>query len=231
MKKEEIHWGDWHRILLGTAPSQFLLEVFIRTVIMYLVLLIVLRLLGKRMGGQLTISELAVMLTLGAIISVPMQVPEKGMLQGILVLFCALLFQRGINYFGLKSHKIENLLQGRESLLIKNGVMVTEQLVSMKISREQLAGVLRHQKIYNLGEVSRVYIEACGLFSIYKYPKAKAGLALLPPQDEAAGTELSVSEDVFVCSNCGNPATTVIQTNMPCNNCSANQWTNAVIAK
>ena len=231
MKKEEIHWGDWHRILFGTAPEQFLLESFIRTIIMYLVLLVVLRLLGKRMGGQLSISELAVMLTLGAIVSVPIQIPEKGILQGILVLFCALLFQRGINYLGVKNHKIENLIQGRERLLVKNGVMVADQMIAMKISREQLSAELRHKKIYNLGEISRVYIEACGLFSIYKFAKAKPGLALLPPEDEVAGTELYERNNVSVCAHCGNPANKQAATDQACNNCSANEWTHAVTAK
>ena len=231
MKKEEIHWADWHRILLGTAPLEFLLEALIRTIIIYMILLVVLRLLGKRMGGQLTISELAVMLTLGAIIAVPMQIPEKGILQGLLVLFCALVFQRGINYLGLKSQRWENLIQGQESLLVKNGVMVTDQLLKMKISREQMAAVLRNKGIYNLGEVSRVYIEACGLFSIYKFPKGKSGLALLPPQDEAAGTELSVSNGIYVCWRCGNCANKLTATHQPCENCGASEWTPAVTSK
>lgn len=231
MKKEEVHWADWHRILLGTAPDQFLLEVLIRTIIMYLFLLVTLRLLGKRMGGQLTISELAVMLTLGAIISVPMQIPERGLLQGLLVLICALVFERGINYLAVKNHHIEEILQGHESLLVKNGVMVADELTAMKISREQMMALLRNRKIYNLGEVQRVYIEACGLFSVYKYPSPKPGLALLPPDDEAAGTELSVNEELLVCCQCGNPVKDVKESNQPCNNCGANQWTLAVINK
>jgi uncharacterized membrane protein YcaP (DUF421 family) len=230
MKKEEIHWGDWHRILLGTAPMEFLLETLIRTIIMYLILLVVLRLLGKRMGGQLTISELAVMLTLGAIIAVPMQVPEKGILQGILVLFCALVFQRGINYLGIKSHKMENFIQGGEELLIKDGVMVIDQLRKMKISREQMAAELRSKGIFNLGEVSRVYIEACGLFSIYKMAKAQPGLVLIPPKDEAA-TEFYLSSGVYVCWQCGKAAEQLNGTNQPCNNCGANEWTAAGTSK
>lgn len=231
MKKEEVHWADWHRILLGTAPDQFLLEVLIRTVVMYLVLLVTLRLLGKRMGGQLTISELAVMLTLGAIISVPMQIPERGLLQGLLVLVCALIFERGINYLAVKNHNIEHFLQGRESLLVKNGVMVADELTAMKISREQMTALLRNRRIYNLGEVQRLYIEACGLLSVYKYQVPKHGLALLPPGDEAAGKELSVNEGLLVCWQCGNPANKTKETNQSCNNCGANQWTPAVINK
>jgi len=85
MRKEEINWDDWLRILIGTAPAEFLLEVLISTIIIYLFVLLTLRLMGKRMGGQLTISELVVMLRLGAIVSVPMQIPDKGLLQGIIV--------------------------------------------------------------------------------------------------------------------------------------------------
>jgi hypothetical protein len=58
MKKEDIHLGDWARILFGEAPPIFLLEVFIRTLIVYVFLLYILRWLAKRMSGQLTIMEL-----------------------------------------------------------------------------------------------------------------------------------------------------------------------------
>lgn len=231
MKKEEIHWADWHRILLGPAPLEFLLEVLIRTLIMYLILLVILRLLGKRMGGQLTISELAVMLTLGAIISVPMQIPDRGILQGILVLICALVFQRGINYLSVKNARIEHVLQGQESQLVKDGVMLVDELSAMKISREQLMAVLRNQDIYNLGEVRRVYLEACGLFSVFKYSESRPGLSLLPPDDEAAGTELSVLKDVLLCAQCGHPAQSELETNAPCKNCNTNNWVAAVITK
>jgi uncharacterized membrane protein YcaP (DUF421 family) len=230
MKKEEIHWLDWHRILVGTAPEQFLLEVLIRTIIIYLFLLVTLRLLGKRMGGQLTISEVAVMLTLGAIISIPMQVPDKGLLQGILVLACALFFQRGLNYLGIKSRKIERILQGEERLLVKNGIVATDELKSMKMSREQMFAALRGEKIYNLGEVRRVYIEACGLFSIFKYPEAKPGLSLLPPGDAGQVSELSIINDVTICGKCGKQSSTH-QNNKACENCKANQWTKGVIAR
>jgi len=78
MKKEEIHLYDIKRILLGQAPVEFMLEVLIRTVITYIALLFLLKLLGKRMDGQVTIIEMSVMITLGAIVSVAMQLPDRG---------------------------------------------------------------------------------------------------------------------------------------------------------
>ncbi|QPH40179.1 DUF421 domain-containing protein [Pedobacter endophyticus] len=231
MKQEEIHWGDWHRILFGMVPAEFLIEVLVRTVIVYILLLITLRFLGKRMGGQLTISELAVMLTLGAIISVPMQIPERGLLQGLLVLVCAVVFQRGLNYFAVKYNKIERFTQGKESLLVQDGVIAATQLARMKISREQLAAELRCQNIYNLGEVRRVYLEASGLFSIFKYPKPRPGLSLLPIGEETAEKQFSDIAGSMVCFDCGNRASTHDEAQNNCKNCGSKHWTNAVISK
>src|SRR3954466_6809645 len=109
MKKYEIHLADWQRMLFGQAPPIFLLEVFVRTLIIYVFLLFVLRWLGKRMSGQLTILEMAVMLTLGAIVSVAMQIPDRGLTLSMLVLFCTLAFQRGLSLWGIKSARIEEL--------------------------------------------------------------------------------------------------------------------------
>lgn len=230
MKKEEIHWGDWHRILFGNAPPEFLIEVLIRTIIIYLFLLITLRIMGKRMGGQLTISELAVMLTLGAIVAVPMQIPEKGLLQGILVLLCAFVFQRGITYLAIKNYKIELLTNGSESILIKDGVMVAAELTKTRVTREQLLALLRNKGVYNLGEVQRVYLEACGIFSVFKYPDPKPGLSLLPSTDERTGKEFRIIPETTVCKQCGQPADSINDTQKPCNNCSAQNWVPAVLA-
>lgn len=231
MKKEEIHWADWHRILMGTAPEQFLLEVLIRTAIIYLVLLLVLRVMGKRMGGQLTISELAVMLTLGAIIAVPMQAPDRGLLQGILVLICALAFQRGINYLGVKSNKMERLTQGTETLVVSDGIICADRLAALKISREQLLAVLRSKGIYNLGEVRGLYLEACGLFSVFKFGEPRPGLSLLPPGDQGPCDEFDVSGEIQVCHECGNRIKRIAESANKCDNCGANKWTSAVKIK
>ena len=55
MKKEDIIPGDFYRILFGETPAIFLFEVLLRTLLLYIALLVVVRVMGKRMGGQLTI--------------------------------------------------------------------------------------------------------------------------------------------------------------------------------
>jgi uncharacterized membrane protein YcaP (DUF421 family) len=228
MEKEEIIFTDWHRWLFGPTPGVFMLEVLLRTVFMYLVLLVILRLMGKRMGGQLTISELAVMLTLGAIISLPMQAQEKGVLQGVLVLLCALAFQRGINLLGFESKRAEKLLQGKESLLVKDGVINVKKMQDTKISNQQLFAMLRSRNIYNLGEVERVYLEASGLFSIYKFKDPFPGLPLLPAADEGV-LEIQHKRPQLVCERCGQAEKEKTEPST-CSNCQADQFTNAVLS-
>lgn len=231
MKKEEIHWADWYRIFFGTAPLEFLLEALIRTVLIYMILLIVLRFLGKRMGGQLTISELAVMLTLGAIISVPMQVPDRGLLQGILVLCGALLFQRGITFLSVRYKKIELITEGEGAVLVKNGVLQVSRLRELRISRDQILAELRKENVYNLGEVRRMYLEACGLFSIIKYNQPRPGLAIIPEGDPEAETTFKHHEHMIVCKRCGESGKDVHGGNITCQICSTNQWVSAVTSQ
>ncbi|ACT91787.1 DUF421 domain-containing protein [Dyadobacter fermentans] len=231
MKKEDIVPGDFYRILFGEAPPVFMLEVLLRTLLLYLALLFVVRIMGKRMGGQLTISELAVMVTLGAIVSPGMQMPQTGLLVCMLILVCALVFQRGSNWLEFKSARFEHISQGEVSTLIKDGVLQLDEMQRTKISRQQLFAALRNESIYNLGEVERAYLEACGMFSIYRTEQATAGLLLYPPSDpEINAFRQHQLDDRLACANCG--ATPQGQQRSDrCPVCGADQWDQASISE
>jgi len=122
--------------------------------------MLVVRLLGKRMSGQISLTELSVMITLGAIVSPVMQLPDRGIFFGVLVLFVALFFQRGLNWLAFKNEKIEHLSQGKMSMLIKDGTLVLEEMEKTHITKQQVFSFLREKRITNLGKVKRGYLEA-----------------------------------------------------------------------
>jgi uncharacterized membrane protein YcaP (DUF421 family) len=227
MKKYEIHIDDWQRILLGQTPPIFLLEVFIRTVIIYIVLLFILRWLGKRMSGQLTILELSIMLTLGAIVSVGMQMPERGIAMTVVVLFCTLFFQRTVSQLGIKNARLEELAYGKMSLLVKDGVLQLEEMSKCRISQQQLFAQLRNNGIFHLGNVQRVYLEACGLFSIVKTKNEQPGLSILPQGDNIT-LKVMQANDEMVCGHCGLLADKGNE--KACPNCGYQEWTQTVIS-
>jgi uncharacterized membrane protein YcaP (DUF421 family) len=227
MEKFELHLADWQRIVFGIAPPVFLLEVFVRTVLVYLFLLLIVRELGKRMSGQLTLTEMAVMLTLGAIVSVGMQVPDRGIALSMFVLCCTLIFHRGLSWWGIKSARVEELTHGRISTLVKDGVMEIEEMRRCRISQQQLFAQLRGKGVYNLGDVRRVYLEASGLFTIIKSKSKLAGLSTFPPKDEQT-KNLFDTKDGMACGNCGKVTTNTLAMNQ-CPKCGANAWKQALM--
>lgn len=231
MKKENIQLGDWERLFFGNTPIEFMVEVFLRTIFIYLLLLLILRLLGKRMTSQASILELAVMVTLGAIIALPMQDPQTGLLPGVVILFCVLGFHRFSNWVSFKSTRTEKLVQGKMSMLVKNGVLDVKQMRKAALSHEQLYTQLREKDIRHLGQVQRVYLEACGLFSVFQFEEAKPGLSIIPAKDEKLALTPAKSEKFCACKNCGK-----IEERKPaglnaCKNCGENDWKPAIDAE
>lgn len=229
MKNTDIKLSDWNRILFGEAPITFLIEVLFRTLFIYFILLIVIKLMGKRMAGQLTISELAVMLTLGAIITVPTQIPQSGVLQGVILLFFVLGFQQALTVLMFKNKKLENITQGTASMLIKNGILQLKTMYKEGISKPQLFTQLRMKEIYNLGKVERMYHEGCGIFSTYTFETDRLGLSVLPKTDISIHSiNQQPDHNMLVCTNCGTVKEKLVNLDIICTNCGHNNWDVAV---
>jgi len=228
MKKEEIHLWDLKRIFFGQAPPEFLLEVLIRSLIIYISVIIIARLLGKRMNGQLSILEKAVMVLMGAILAVPMQQPDKGLLQGIVLLLGILLLLRGINWLAFKNKRLERVIHGGTALLVKDGELQLEALHKAKVSKQQLFSIIRSKEVYQLGKIKRLYMEPYGLFSLYEEKGSKPGLSVLPPKDEDLSENLEETT-AQACCNCGRVEKAPTATGS-CPRCGNAEWTTAVLS-
>jgi uncharacterized membrane protein YcaP (DUF421 family) len=226
MKKEEIHLGDLQRILLGSAPAHFLLEVLLRSVIIYVVTLLVMRWLGKRMNGQHTITELAVMVMMGAIIALPMGAPDRGIVQGIVILLVILALLRGLTWLSFKHPSFQKSLQGDVILLVRDGELQLDVMKDYRISRQQVYALLRTRDVLHLGRVKRLYLESSGRFSLYQQPDAQPGLPVTPPTDNDLLATLEKAEQQACCS-CGHlrPPS---DPDLICTRCGGGEWTPAI---
>lgn len=228
MKKEEIHLYDINRILIGNTSPEFLLEVFIRTLIIYFAAIITLRLLGKRMSGELTISELAIMIMMGAIIGPAAQIPDRGLLAGIIIFIFVFSLEKLLNWLEFKKPRAERITQGNISMLVKDGVIDQKEMRKTNIPNEQLFSELRGKKILNLGKVKRVYLEASGNFSIYTTGEEKPGLWIFPPKDRDILDTARYSSQLLACTNCGYVIPRS-EKEESCPGCSGHQWEKAMI--
>jgi len=112
-------------------------------------------------------------------------------------------------------------------LLVKDGIIYTEEMNNARITRQQLFEVIREKEIYNLGNVERVYLEACGIFSVYQREKQFAGLSILPPGDTSVFNERPTAEGFSACKNCGYTAKLTADTTCP--SCGKIEWEKAVM--
>jgi uncharacterized membrane protein YcaP (DUF421 family) len=229
MPQNSFSLCDWKRIVFGDAPPQFLIEVFFRSILMYVVLLLTLRLLGKRMNAQLSIMEFAVMISLGAIVSLPMQSPERGVLNGAVLLIFILAFQRGLAFLSFKSRQVERIVNGNTSTLVKDGILQAEIMRKEGITKDQLFAQLRHKDVNQLGELDRVYLEAHGVFSVFHARSPKPGLSTLPEKDDAYLGAQPREAGMRACCYCGATEKKKSMEANECPNCHHRRWTQAII--
>ena len=185
MDFSDIRLTDFMRIAMGNAPWWFLIEVVCRGIVMYLLLLVVMRLMGRRIGGQMSTPELAVVFTLGAAIGMPVQAPQSGLLAAAVVLLVAFVFQRSVAHLSTKSRRFEIVTQGAVVVLVEEGRVNNDNRAKAALSRDKVFSELRSQGILQLGQLRRVYLEAPGEFSLVHYVKERPGLPLAPEAPDA----------------------------------------------
>jgi len=218
---------DWKRLLVGDAPWWSLIEIGLRSVLIYLLLMGTMRLMGKRVAGQMSLSELAVIVTLGAAVGVPMQVQDRGMLPPVLILCIALAFQRGISRWAFESRRVEMATQGDALVLVKNGRLLLEAMRSAVLSRERLFSTLRNQSVTHLGEIERAYLETNGQLSLFKFATPRPGLCILPDFDDDAVACDDCAARHFVCTSCGYVCAALEEPGASCVHCGARRWGSA----
>lgn len=217
----------WQRLLIGDGPWAFVLEAVWRGAFMYVLLLIFMRMMGKRVAAQLTTNERAVVLMLGAAIGVPIQVSSQGMLPAAVVLMTTLVMQRGLARYASRHERFEAVSQGDVCTVLEDGRLMLEQIAQVQMSRELLASELRSRGIQHLGELRRVYLEASGGLSLLRYREARPGLSLSPGADGSLRREARVPGR-YACWGCGHTIEAAQRPEKPCAACGCAIWHHAV---
>jgi len=213
------------RILNGFTPPVFYIEIIIRAVIIYLVLLGSLRFMGKRMASRLSRNELAAMVTLAAAIGIPIQTPDKGLLPSLIMAVIVILVQRGIAAYSTRNQSFERFTQGSISVLVQDSFLQLREMARTGISRDRLFSQLRTHGVRHLGEVKRLYLEASGAFTLIRNKDIQPGLNVLPEWDHEFRGEQRPAADKIVCGNCGHA---IGPEAVQCPNCHKQEFVTAI---
>lgn len=226
MKPDEIKLTDWARILFGEVPPSFFIELVIRTVFIFLLLVISMRVFGRRMAAQVNRVEMVALFSLAAAIGVPLQAPDRGLLPALVIAAVVIFLGRIIARFAFYNQRFEVKVEDDLSILANDGVLNMKEILATRLTVEGILARLRSEGVRHLGEVKRLYIEANGSFSLVKEEKPSPGLAVIPVSDKEFLDEQPQSEEK-VCRTCGKKKKENEGAEV-CSNCKDTKWVNAI---
>jgi uncharacterized membrane protein YcaP (DUF421 family) len=209
---DEMTPFDLERMLLGEIPMAVLFEIVVRTVVMYLYTVGLVRLLGKRGVGQLAPFELVIIIALGSAVGDPMLHPDVGLLQGFFVITCIVLLQRALTVATARSDGLERLIESEPARVVKDGRVETAQIAKERMHPDELFEALREQGVENLGAVREAFLEPSGRVSVFAFGPGdeRWGLPLTPARGTGApAPDLEHGDPVreagyYACLACGN---------------------------
>jgi uncharacterized membrane protein YcaP (DUF421 family) len=219
---------NWKEVMIGGEDWNFLPEVILRTIIMFIIIVVSLRILGKRGVKQLSIFELVVIISLGSAAGDPMLYKDVGILPALLVFIVIVALYSLITYFIGKNKHFEKMVEGKPVYLIRKGSFSIENFSKEALGEDEFFAELRMQGVSQLGQVEEAIVESSGNISIFYYPdeEVKFGLPIMP--DSLHGGQHEIKEaDHYACSFCGYTEKLKPAQSVTCPECKKTRWVKA----
>lgn len=148
-----------------------------RTLIMYSVLVLVIRLLGKRQIGQMAPSEFVVTMLVANLASITLEETDVPLTAGLIPIGTVLVIEMILSHVSLKSIRFRKLLCGKPVILIENGNILQKNLRKTRVTLDELTGHLREKDVLDLQSVQYAILETSGNLSVFPYPNEKPASA------------------------------------------------------
>jgi uncharacterized membrane protein YcaP (DUF421 family) len=218
---------DWNNVFFKDLNVSLLVEIFVRTFIMFFLVLVFLRSTGKKGVRQLSIFEVAIIIALGSAAGDPMLNSESAIVPSLLVFLVILGMYRLITYLAFKSEKIESLLEGDPMYIIEDGQFTLEEEGDSNFAKDEFFAEMRAQNIEHVGQVKTALLESNGQVSFLFFSKdeMKKGLPIYPKVYQAKSPDIPVAGE-YACAFCGN----VLSLNLAqaCPRCGKSEWVLAI---
>lgn len=150
-----------------------MLLVFVRTIILYSIVLIVMRFMGKREIGQLQPFELAISIMIADLATLPMSETGIPISNGIIPILGLLVMHLLISMVNMKSMRMREIICGKPSILIYRGRIDEQKLKKERFTINELEERLRGNNINNIGDVEYAILETSGQISVIQKPNKR----------------------------------------------------------
>lgn len=156
---------------------------FLRTVILYLLVVMGLRIMGKRQIGEMQPSELVVAIMISDLATIPMQETGIPIFSGIIPIFTLIVMEILLSQLSLKNKGFRRLMTGKPNVIIHNGKILEEEMKKIRFNMDDLNEQLRIQGYSGIKDINFAILETNGQLSII--PKAKKNQATVEDVENA----------------------------------------------
>ena len=158
---------------------QDLAIISFRTVLLYVIILVVLRIMGKREVGELGVIDVVVFVIMAEVAAFALDSPDKKLVQAIVPIMILLVIQLLTSYISLKSKRFRDIVDGDPSVLIRNGEIIEKEMRRQRYNLDDLFQQLREQNVGSIGEVTFAFLEPSGNLSVFREDDTQPVLALI----------------------------------------------------
>ncbi len=148
-----------------------MLQIIARTTIFYFVIILAIRIMGKRQLGELQPSELVITILLSEIAAIPIQDTKIPIWVGIVASFTLVILEIIVSLLTMRSLNFRKMFYGRSSIIIKDGKIDQKMLKKLRITVPDLLEVLRNQEIFDISQVAYAILETNGQLSVLLKPQ------------------------------------------------------------
>ena len=150
-----------------------MLLTFVRTIILYILVLVVMRFMGKREIGQLQPFELAISIMIADLATLPMAEPGIPITNGIIPILGLLVMHLIISIINIKSLRVREIICGKPSILIYRGKIQEENMRKERFTINELEERLRGNNVFDIGDVEYAILETSGQISVIQKPNKR----------------------------------------------------------
>ena len=146
-----------------------LLIIAFRTVFLYVLIVIILRLMGKREVGELSVIDIVVFVIIAEVAAFALDSPDALLFHSVLPMLVLLGIQFISSTFSLKSKKFRDVVDGDTTVIIRDGIILEDEMRKQRYNLDDLFQQLREQQIGSLYQVAYAYLEPSGNLAIFKH--------------------------------------------------------------
>lgn len=140
--------------------------IFLRSIIVYIIVITAIRIMGKRQVGDMQPGELVITILISEAAATPLENPNEPILTGLVAIFSLVVMEVVTSVITMKFFPARKLINGRSAILIDNGTIDQKAMKDLRVTVPDLLELLREQGIFDISEISYAVLETDGQLSV-----------------------------------------------------------------